>query len=88
MADTGKLKVIISTADRSRRAEVTLPTSTTVDTLLAECRKNWALPTGEDFAVRDTRQNVQLRGKDTLGSAGVADGTELQLFPLLEAGWR
>lgn len=81
-----KIRIIIATADRARRAEVTLPATVTIDQLLAECRKNWRLPSGEDYAVRDIRQNLQLRGADSLDGAGVADGTELELYPLLEAG--
>lgn len=86
MANATKVRVIVSTADRARRAEVTMPSTTTVDEMLAACRRNWNLPAGEDFAMRDTRQNLQLRGKETLAQSGVIDGTELQLFPLLEAG--
>lgn len=81
-----KISIEIQTADRSRKARVTLPATLPLSELIATCRKNWALPSSEDFAVRDANRNVQLNIKDTLASAGVTSGAVLEVFPLLEAG--
>lgn len=84
----GEVNVILTTADRSRKAQVALPGETSVGELVALCKQKWSLPAAEDFAIRDTARNVQLNSKDSLLKAGVAQGTELQIFPLLEAGFK
>jgi hypothetical protein len=81
-----KITITLVTADRAKKAQVTLPEETTVAGLIDACKKNWALPQTEDYAVRDPKRNVQLNTKDSLASAGVANGTELEVYPLLEAG--
>ena len=86
MAPSNRIRLIVATADRAKKAEITLPTTMTVGDLVAACKKNWTLPASEDFAIRDTARNVQLHHKETLASAGVADGATLELYPLLEAG--
>lgn len=84
MAD--KLTVALATADKTRKAQVSLPDSLTVGELVALCKQKWALPAGEDFAVRDAKRNIQLESRQTLAKAGVVDGSELEVYPLLEAG--
>jgi hypothetical protein len=81
-----RIRLVVSTADRSRTAEVTLPAQMTVADLLAACKKNWALPASEDFAVRDPNRNVQLKSQDTLTASGLTDGSRVEVYPLLEAG--
>ena len=86
MAD--KISITLVTADKSKKAQVSLPSDTTVAALVEACRKNWALPSSEDFAIRDPQRNVQLSTKETLASAGISNGKELEVYPLLEAGQR
>lgn len=83
-----KISITLVTADKAKKAQVSLPDSTTVAGLIEACKKNWALPQTEDFAVRDPKRNVQLSTKDSLATAGVTNGTELEVYPLLEAGMR
>jgi len=85
-APSPRVRVLVSTADKTKRAEVTLPLAMSVSDLVATCKKNWSLPVSEDFAIRDTSRNVQLHSRDTLANAGLQDGTELEVYPLLEAG--
>lgn len=86
MAHPERLRLIVMTADRTKKAEVTLPAAMTVADLVATCKKNWSLPGGEDFAIRDTSRNLQLQYKDSLVGAGLTDGSTLEVYPLLEAG--
>ena len=86
MVQPDRIRLIVSTADKSKRAEVTLPSHMTVGEFLNTCKKNWALPASEDFAVRDPSRNLQLRSKDTLAGAGLVEGSQIEVYPLLEAG--
>jgi hypothetical protein len=81
-----KITVSLATADKTRKAQVSLPDSLTVAELVGLCKQKWALPSSEDFAVRDARRNIQLDSKQTLAKAGVIEGGELEVYPLLEAG--
>jgi hypothetical protein len=82
------ITIRIMTHDRSRCAEVTLPDSLTVGSLVFQCQKRWQLDGTESFAVRDLSQNRRLMEDDSLSTAGVCMGTELQIFPLVEGGGR
>jgi hypothetical protein len=77
---------MLSTADKTRKAQVSLPDTMTVGELVALCKNKWTLPASEDFAVRDAKRNVQLDSRQSLSKAGVTSGTELEVYPLLEAG--
>ena len=81
-----KISITLVTADKGKKAQVSLPSDTTIAALVEACKKNWALPQSEDFAIRDSQRNVQLNTKDTLASAGISNGKELEVYPLLEAG--
>jgi hypothetical protein len=81
-----KIIITLVTADRARKAQVTLPDSTTIGTLIESCKKNWALPKTEDYAVRNPQKNIQLKTQDSLAAAGLSNGAELEVYPLLEAG--
>jgi hypothetical protein len=82
-----KITVGLATADKTRKAQVTLPGTMTVGELVSLCKQRWNLPASEDFAVRDAKRNVQLDAKQSLATAGVTTGAELEVFPLLEAGY-
>lgn len=84
MAD--KITITLVTADRSKKAQVSLPDNTTVGALIESCKKNWALPPTEDYAIRNPQKNIQLKTQDSLAVAGISNGTELEVYPLLEAG--
>jgi len=80
------ITITVTTYDRSRCAEVTLPDSLTVGDILDQCRKRWQLDPSEIFAVRHVQRNVRLDEDDSLSTSGVATGMELQIFPLVEGG--
>ena len=82
------ITIKIMTHDRSRCAEVTLPDSLTVGDLVFQCQKRWRLDHAEIFAVRDMARNKRLEENDSLSTAGVCTGAELQVFPLVEGGER
>ncbi len=79
------VSIFLSMYDRSRRAEVTLPASVTVGELMEQCQQRWSLPE-DSFILRDLARNRVLLDHETIEEAGIADGTELQIFPLVEGG--
>lgn len=80
------ITVRITTHDRSRCAEITLPDSLTAGTVISECRRRWQLDHSEIFALRDLGRNLRLDEDDSLSTAGVFSGANLQIFPLVEGG--
>ena len=82
------ITITLTTYDRSRCAEVTLPDSLTVGALLDQCRKRRQLDSAEIFAVRHVQRNARLSENDSLSTSGVVTGMELQIFPLVEGGCR
>jgi hypothetical protein len=79
------ISILISLYDQSRRAAVRLPATMTVGELLEQCVERWSLPNAS-FAFREVGTNRLLLETDELGLAGVGDGAELQIFPMLEGG--
>jgi WXG100 protein secretion system (Wss), protein YukD len=82
------ITIKIMTHDRNRCAEVTLPDSLTVGALVFECQKRWQFDRTEVFALRDMGRNLRLTEEQSLSTAGVCTGAELQIFPLVEGGVR
>jgi hypothetical protein len=77
--------ITISMYDRSRRAAVTLPSTTTVGELMEQCSKRWVLPAAS-FVFRNVGSNELLLENETLWESGVRDHAELQIFPIVEGG--
>ena len=79
------VSIFLSMYDRSRRAEVTLPDSITIGELMQQCQKRWSLPE-DSFVIRDVRRNRLLLEQETITHAAIENGSELQIFPLVEGG--
>jgi hypothetical protein len=79
------LSITVSMYDRSRRATVTLSVETKVGELMEQCSARWQLP-AKSFVFRNVGSNELLLEGDSLWSAGVREGTELQVFPIVEGG--
>ncbi len=79
------ISITVSMYDRSRRAAVTLPSTTTVRELMEQCSTRWALP-ATLFVFRNVGSNELLLETDSLWEAGVRDHAELQIFPIVEGG--
>jgi hypothetical protein len=79
------ITITVSMYDRSRRAEVTLATSTTVGELMEQCSMRWSLPL-DTFIFRHVGSNEMLLDGESLRLAGIRDGAELQIYPIVEGG--
>lgn len=82
-----QIQLMVRNWDDSKKAEVTLPNTMLVRELVAECCKNWSLPAGETYTLRDVKTNKQLEEQKSLVDAGLTDGAEIQVFPNLEGGY-
>lgn len=80
------ITIKITLYDHTRCAEVTLQDSLTVRSLVFECERRWQLGNSDVFALRDMTRNRRLFEGESLSTAGVYTGTELQVFPLVEGG--
>lgn len=81
-----KITVTLLMADRTKKAQVTLPENTTIAALIEACKKNWALPQTEDYAIRDPQRNRQLntrallRFKPRITTRSILNGSKPDLF--------
>ncbi|HOW43502.1 MAG TPA: hypothetical protein PLF03_07530 [Candidatus Omnitrophota bacterium] len=85
MAD---LKLVIRTADRSRKAEITVADVQTGSEVIQASVDNWALPKDTEYTlVNVTKDPPQtLDPAQNLAKAGVAEGDTLEIQPVLVAG--
>jgi hypothetical protein len=81
------ITITLSMYDRSRRATVTLPTAVTIGELMEQCSTRWQLAR-KSFVFRNIVSNELLLESDSLWQAGVREGSELQVFPIVEGGAR
>ena len=79
------ITITISLYDASRRAEVTLPTSMSVGDLMDQCSRRWSLPHAT-FVFPLIGSDEPLLEGESRRLAGVRDGAELQIYPILEGG--
>ncbi len=81
-----ELKLIIRTADRTRKAEVTLSSEQYVADIIQAAITNWALPTDTDYTVINASSGKTLNQSLKLQQAGVANGDIIEIQSVLVAG--
>jgi len=81
-----EMTIRVRTAQKDRHVEIALDDACRVEEILSELRQEWDLPEEHDFVLRLLRTGRQLAPHETLREAGVKDGDELELFPILVAG--
>ena len=80
------LKLIVRTADRTKKAEVTLSPQQTGGDIIQTTVENWSLPRDTDYSLVNDTQKKTLHPADTLEKSGVANGDVLEVQPVLVAG--
>ena len=82
------ISLIIRTADKARKAEVTLADTQTCADIIQAAVDNWALPTDTDYTVTNVSKTPPetLNPASTLAKAGIAAGETLEIQPVLVAG--
>lgn len=85
MAD---LKLIIRTADRARKAEITVSDLQTGGDVIQAAVDNWAMPTDADYTIVNVSKATPatLNPSTQLAAAGVVSGDTLEIQPVLVAG--
>ncbi|EIV8608431.1 MULTISPECIES: hypothetical protein [Vibrio] len=81
-----EVKVIIRTADQTRKAEVVLDLSNTGADVIQASVDNWSLPVDTDYSLVSTNSGKTLTPSSTLSSAEIKDGDILEVQPVLVAG--
>lgn len=79
-------KLIVRTADQTRRAELELAPEETGAAIIQSAVDHWALPADADYALVNVTQGKALKPDETLAQAGVASGDVLEVQPVLVAG--
>lgn len=83
-----EITLIIRTADRTKKAEITVDETQTCGDLIQAAVNNWALPKETDYTVTNVSKNPPqtLIPSNTLAKAGVSAGETLEIQPVLVAG--
>jgi hypothetical protein len=79
------LKIVLRTADQTRRAELELTDQGLGSEILQSAMDNWALPEQTDYSLINTTTGEVLNPGESL-SGKVKDGDVLEVQPVLVAG--
>lgn len=83
-----EVKIIIRTADQTRKAEVSLARSSTGGDVIQAAVDNWSLPSDTDYSLVNTSSGKAVLAGQALGADVVQDGNILEVQPVLVAGSR
>jgi hypothetical protein len=78
-------KLIVRTADQTRRAEIELPQNSTGGEVIQTAVDNWTLPVDGDYTLVNTSTGMVLAPGKPIGDQ-VKDGDVLEVQPVLVAG--
>jgi hypothetical protein len=82
---TENLKLVIRTADQSRKAQVEVESAQSASQLIQAAVDNWKLPTDTDYTLVNVTRGVTVPASQAVGS--IADpGDVLEVQPVLVAG--
>ncbi len=82
------LNLIIRTADRAHKAEITVVDTQTCADIIQAAVDNWSLPSDTDYSIANVSKTppVTLNPSTSLATAGISAGDILEVQPLLVAG--
>jgi hypothetical protein len=83
-----EISVLVRTADRTKKAEITVSDTQTCADIIQAAVQNWALPTDADYTIANvSRTPAQTLNPSTpLSQSGVMSGETLEIQPVLVAG--
>jgi hypothetical protein len=81
-----EVTVVLRTADRTRKAEVTIPREQTGADLIQGAVTNWSLPTDTEYSLVNVTKGKAIRAESPLSLEFVSDKDELEVQPVLVAG--
>lgn len=81
-----EVKVIIRTADQTRKAEVTMARTSTGADVIQAAVDNWKMPADTDYSLVNTTSGKAIVPSQALSEDVVKDGNVLEVQPVLVAG--
>lgn len=81
-----EVKIIIRTADQTRKAEVTMNRTNTGGDVIQAAVDNWSLPTDTDYSLVNTSTGKAILPSQSLADGIVKDGEIVEVQPVLVAG--
>jgi hypothetical protein len=81
-----ELKVIVRTADKSRKAEIVIPAECAVGEIIDSAIQNWSLPSDTDYTIVNATRGTALNPTQPMGRSGILEGDTLEIQPVLTAG--
>ena len=81
-----EVKVIIRTADQTRKAEVAMVRTSTGGDVVQAAVDNWSLPSDTDYSLVNTSSGKAILPAQALDEHLVKDGEILEVQPVLVAG--
>jgi len=78
--------LIIRTADRTRKAEISVSPEQRISEIIQAAIDNWKLPTDVEYTIVNTSSGKRLDDTKTLSQAEVSAGDTLEIQPVLVAG--
>ena len=81
-----EVNLIIRTADKTRKAEITLQRNNSGGDVIQAAVNNWALPVDTDYSLVNTSSGKTLLPGASLSEDQVKDGDILEVQPVLVAG--
>ena len=81
-----EVKIIIRTADQTRKAEVQMSRTSTGGDVIQAAVDNWALPADTDYSLVNTSSGKSILPSQALADDVVKDGHVLEVQPVLVAG--
>jgi len=83
MAD---IKLTVQTADRTRKAEISVPEGASAAEVLEAAVENWSLPAETEYSLANVSSGQALKPSAALGNDVVTEGDVLEVQPVLVAG--
>lgn len=80
------VKILIRTADQTRKAEVTLSRTSVGGDVIQAAVDNWAMPTDTDYTLVNTSTGKSILPTQALTADIVDEGNVLEVQPVLVAG--
>ena len=81
-----EVKVIIRTADQTKKAEVTMVRTNTGGDVIQAAVDNWSLPADTDYSLVNASSGKAIVPSQALSEDVVKDGNILEVQPVLVAG--
>ena len=78
--------MILRTADRTRKAEVTLPREQRGADIVEAALSNWSLPRDTEYSLVNVTKGRVVHPQSALSDEQVSDQDELEIQPVLVAG--